>query len=1345
MSKYQPIQYAMLFAAIVGRAAVAVAAQPTAIQYYITDLGKLGGVQSAGVAINARGQVTGYSTVTGSVNQHGFLWSPTMPNGTAGTMIDLGTFDGDYCQAWDINSSGQVVAYSGGYAVLWTPATPNSAIGSMVMLGEPDDRFVNAYGINDSGQVAGIAYPPADTSVDAFLWNPTTPNGAGGTLHDLGTVGGPYSLGYDINSAGQVVGESGMANGFIRAFLWSPSTPNGASGSMIDLGTLGGNNYSGARAISDDGRVVGASNILGDTAGHAFLYDGVMHDLGTLGGNSSEGYGINTSGLVIGYSQIPGNKVEHAFLWSSSNGMVDLNFLIDPAAGWELKLARGINDAGQITGYGQINGEDHAYLLSPISVPEPATLALLALGLLFFVRPIIRTRSSGAIHRDHRFLGAACKASLAASVLLVARTPGARADIFMWEYINPANPSLGKQQSTTLAPDGAGVDAVSGANLSNRNLTKAYLFGADLSNYQVYDYEIDAWVHYYADLRGADLTQADLSNANLAGAAVSGTNLSDAVIRGAIMTRGIDGLSLTQLYSTASYKARDLSGIHLDGNDFTGGNFADQNLSHARLFPVNLTGSNLRRANLTFAEVGSTLTNANLSEANLSGATFGGGTLAGANFTGAEVRGATFYYGLLSTAQLYSTASYQAHDLSGVGLHGDYPVINLAGQNLTNASFGVSANLSGANFANANLTHVFFVGTNLTNANFSGANLTDGSIGDTVSGANFTNAVIRGATVWGLSKSQIYSTASYQTGDLTGIYFYSAQTNWNFAGKNLTGAEFQSAVDLSNSSFVGADLTDVNLQYVSMQNANFTNADLTGADLSYGKLTGANFTGADVRGAKLSREFTYPGSGISPSQLASTASYQAHDLTGIRLRGNDLTNANLANQNLTDADFIGAPLEGADLTGAEVRGAQFHLHPAGIGGGLTVAQLQSTASYQAHDLSGIGLAGNNLAGVNLVGQNLTSADFESGPYGANLNGADLSHANLTDARFGNSTLTGATLVGAMLANLDLHLTELGNANLRDANLSGAQFGGYVIVINGGEEGGGGYYNFPGTNLAGSNLSGANLANANFSGTLDFFGAPFPGANLTDANLMGADARGANLQYATMTGANTTNLIQPHGHIVGLSLTAGKSLVVRDFENSINSNVPIVVDEHLAVDESGSLRLVFDADAWGSTISFAHGIPVALGGTLELNFAPEVDLATQIGRTIDLFDWTGVVATGNFAIESLYGWDLANLYTTGEVTLLSVPGPTGDYNQNGTVDVADYTVWRDNISGGTLVNRGAGVVGAIGDADYDIWRANFGQSLGAGGGSASAVPEASTLVVLCVVGLSVVTCWRGRVF
>src|SRR5262245_45208470 len=90
---------------------------------------------------------------------------------------------------------------------------------------------------------------------------------------------------------------------------------------------------------------------------------------------------------------------------------------------------------------------------------------------------------------------------------------------------------------------------------------------------------------------------------------------------------------------------------------------------------------------------------------------------------------------------------------------------------------------------------------------------------------------------------------------------------------------------------------------------------------------------------------------------------------------------------------------------------------------------------------------------------------------------------------------------------------------------------------------------------------------------------------------------------------------------------------------------------------GTLRMVFDADTWDSTISFAPDIPVTLGGTLELSFADNVNLATQLGRTFDLFDWTGVTPTGAFAISSPYRWDLSNLYATGQVTLAAIPEPT----------------------------------------------------------------------------------------
>src|SRR5262245_20237859 len=94
--------------------------------------------------------------------------------------------------------------------------------------------------------------------------------------------------------------------------------------------------------------------------------------------------------------------------------------------------------------------------------------------------------------------------SIAAAIFAFANA--AHAEIYQWEYINPADPSQGKQQSTTLAPDGAGVDAVPGAYLAGRNLTMAYLIGVDLSGADLSAPSFIPTVLTNADLRQANLT-----------------------------------------------------------------------------------------------------------------------------------------------------------------------------------------------------------------------------------------------------------------------------------------------------------------------------------------------------------------------------------------------------------------------------------------------------------------------------------------------------------------------------------------------------------------------------------------------------------------------------------------------------------------------------------------------------------------------------------------------------------------------------------------------------------------------------------------------------------------------
>jgi uncharacterized protein YjbI with pentapeptide repeats len=491
-------------------------------------------------------------------------------------------------------------------------------------------------------------------------------------------------------------------------------------------------------------------------------------------------------------------------------------------------------------------------------------------------------------------------------------------------------------------------------------------------------------------------------------------------------------------------------------------------------------------------------------------------------------------------------------------------------------------------------------------------------------------------------------------------------------------------------------------------------ADLSNANFLRATLTDADFTEATVKGSLFSRSafsgYYFPGdvsgTGISLPQLYSTASYQAHDLSGISLSLNDLTGGNFAGQNLANANFVAATLTEANFDNADVRGANFRTrgHECGIfgcgptGTGITVAQLYSTASYQAHDLTGVGFGFNDLTGASFAGQTLTNANFEY----ARLVDSDFREAKLPiGLTFNRTNLIRANFAGQNLANAGFYLAWLGAANFREANLTGVNFNESPLTgadFTGAEVRGASfsrdyYYGDGGISLAqlyttasyqvrdlsgislgrhdlsGGNFAGQTLTNALFYRStltdVDFrqanlTNATFFGSTLTDADMTGADARGA--LYLNDTDAMTMNLIRPNGHINGVTLDASGLLVVRDYDGDSRQDpdrppIPIMVDQHLSMDPGGTLRMVFEADAWDSTISFAPGIPVTLGGTLELNFAADVNPVTQLGLTFDLFNWTGVTPTGTFAISSPYTWNLSNLYTTGEVTLTAIPEPT----------------------------------------------------------------------------------------
>lgn len=312
--------------------AVSAASPPV---YTLIDLGTLGGPnnywENPGSVFNSAGTVALFGSDINAPDpnpsacfnpdcyrDHAAIWQD-------GKLTDLGAFpgptssgiggmspDGQY--AAGLSTDGTIDPTSGG--PVFRAALFHD--GKVTDLGTLGGLFSGGMDVNDRGQVVGFAEnatPDPYASDVGGAYNqggPPVPNQyraflwQNGSMHDLGTLGGNDAEAWMINASGQITGAS-----------FTTSTLNSSTGmptqhpflwdhgQMLDLGTLGGT-WGLPADLNDAGQVVGSMNLAGDQAHHAFLWHtGTLTDLGALGGASSDAEWENAAGDVVGRADVP--------------------------------------------------------------------------------------------------------------------------------------------------------------------------------------------------------------------------------------------------------------------------------------------------------------------------------------------------------------------------------------------------------------------------------------------------------------------------------------------------------------------------------------------------------------------------------------------------------------------------------------------------------------------------------------------------------------------------------------------------------------------------------------------------------------------------------------------------------------------------------------------------------------------------------------------------------------------------------------------------------------------------------------------------------------------------------
>lgn len=178
-----------------------------------------------------------------------------------------------------------------------------------------------------------------------------------------------------------------------------------------------------------------------------------------------------------------------------------------------------------------------------------------------------------------------------------------------------------------------------------------------------------------------------------------------------------------------------------------------------------------------------------------------------------------------------------------------------------------------------------------------------------------------------------------------------------------------------------------------------------------------------------------------------------------------------------------------------------------------------------------------------------------------------------------------------------------------------------------------------------------------------------------------------------------------------------------------SAIAVTIEAYIINSTAGSLNPSWNGlrdtvANWQQNVGTSHALAeISRLNTSSDPGAPLAPLTIAAGATYDLGSAFTVGGVRDLEFSFLLTSDTTGAGFAGEVRYI---GLHGDYNSDGAVNAADYTVWRDTLNSTTDLRADGNSNGTVDQADYGVWSSNYGATVASSASYAAAIPEPATL-------------------